>query len=378
MDYLLNQEHIQEKFAYWKQQDTWRELSSPKGIDFSSNDYLSFSSHPHIQKKLIEALEDGIPLGSGASRLLRGNTLEHERAEEEAEKFFHSEAALFFSSGFLANHALFSTLPSRKGMVIGDRNIHASIKEGARASHASWVTVPHNDVQAFEDVIKKARNDGVKDIWLAVESLYSMDGDFAPLKDLYNLAKKENTMLVIDEAHATGIYGPTGRGLWEKLPRDENIITVHTCGKALGIGGCFIASSAMVRNYLVNAARSFIYTTAPSPLLTRAVREVLLLVDKEPWRREELLEKIDFAKSIFSQATPASPIIPIMLYDNQRAIQVAKFLQKEHFDVRAIRAPTVPTGTARLRITIHWKQTCLEIKQLGEALERAMEYHGVQ
>jgi len=213
-----------------------RHLSPREKIDFSSNDYLALSQATTIRKSLINALDQGIAMGSGGSRLLRGNHPEHENLEHQAAVFFGSQQSIFLGSGYIANFALLTTLPQRGDLIVYDELIHASCHEGMRAGRADREAARHNDVNDFDRKIKRWRNQGGKGrIWLVVESLYSMDGDRAPLAELVSLADKHEAFVLIDEAHASGIYGPDGRGLGSPYEGRGNIISTHTCGKALGV-----------------------------------------------------------------------------------------------------------------------------------------------
>ena len=248
-----------------KEQGRHRTLNLPFGIDLTSNDYLGFSTHPALRDKAREIIDSDGPVGSGGSRLLRGHTESHENLETFAAEFFGCGKALFFATGFQANYALFTTLPARQDTIIFDSLIHASARDGIQAAHARHIKVRHNDLNAFEEALKKAQ--GQK--WIAVESVYSMDGDIAPVSGLLSLADQYDAFLIVDEAHATGIFGPDGKGFTGGLPH-ERLITLHTCGKALGVAGGLVCAAAEVTDYLVNKARPFIYSTAPMPLQAAA------------------------------------------------------------------------------------------------------------
>ncbi|MET0376283.1 MAG: aminotransferase class I/II-fold pyridoxal phosphate-dependent enzyme, partial [Rhizorhabdus sp.] len=242
-----------------------RRLIARAGHDFASNDYLGLSTAPELRAAVAAALDRGVAIGAGGSRLLRGNDPEHEALEAEAAAFFGSEAALFFSSGFAANSAIFSTLPAGRDLIVHDALIHASAHEGMRLSRATAISAPHGDVRAFEVAIRDWRAAGNKGrVWIAVESLYSMDGDIAPLDDLAALADREDAFLIVDEAHATGVFGPDGRGLAHMLEGRENVVTLRTCGKALGCEGALVCCPRVLADTLVNKARGFIFSTAPS------------------------------------------------------------------------------------------------------------------
>jgi 8-amino-7-oxononanoate synthase len=366
------------KLAGLHRKSRLRALTPRQGIDFTSNDYLGLADAPRLKAAITDAIERGVPVGAGGSRLLRGNHPEHEALETEAAVFFGAERAIYFGSGFAANVALFSALPLRDDLVLYDALIHASVHDGIAAGKAKAVAVPHNQVEAFEREINRWRQAGGKGRpWIAVESLYSMDGDRAPVAALADLAGRHGGFLVVDEAHATGVFGPGGRGLAAELEGRGNVVALHTCGKALGLSGALISLPAVLADYLTNRARGFIYSTAPSPLMAAAVREALRIVADEPWRRIRLEELINLAsEQLRSQlaVTPGgSQILPVMIGDNARALKIATRMRDGGFDVRAIRPPTVPEGTARLRISITLNVEESQIADMVGLLALAME-----
>jgi 8-amino-7-oxononanoate synthase len=334
-----------------------RVLVDRAGADFSSNDYLALAGSERLAAAIASAVQRGVPAGAGGSRLLRGNHPEHEALEAEAATFFAAERVLYFGSGYAANTALFSTLPQRGDLVIYDTLVHASAHEGIQAGKAQAVAAAHNDAASFEQAIKRWRADGgTGHPWIAVESLYSMDGDRAPLTELAAVAERHDGFLVIDEAHATGVFGRDGRGFAADLKNRANVIVLHTCGKALGVSGALLGASAVLCDYLVNRARGFIYSTAPSPLMAAAVRQALAMLVDEPQRRADFDALCRFANSELTEklgvAGSGSQILPVLIGDNGRAVRIAARMRAEGFDIRAIRPPTVPEGTARLRIAI--------------------------
>ncbi|WP_028745071.1 8-amino-7-oxononanoate synthase [Rhizobium mesoamericanum] len=334
-----------------------RSLVAITGADFTSNDYLGLAHSVRLAQAVRNAMDRGVPVGAGGSRLLRGNHPEHEALEQEAAAYFGAARALYFGSGYAANVALFSTLPQRDDIIVHDVLIHASAHGGISKSRAASVATAHNDVDAVADAISRWRRaGGTGRAWIAVESLYSMDGDRAPLRELMELARQHDGFLVIDEAHATGVFGRGGRGLSEALGHAENCITLHTCGKALGASGALILGPAIICDFLINRARNFIYSTAPSPLMAATVREALRILDDEPERRDKLAGLVSFAgremEAAIGMHAGTSQILPVLIGDNRRAVQIAERLRGEGFDVRPIRPPTVPEGTARLRISI--------------------------
>lgn len=357
----------------------YRVLATAAGIDFSSNDYLGLAGSAELKAAAQAALERDVPIGAGGSRLLRGNHREHEALESEAAAFFGAQSALFLGSGFLANVALFSTLPQRGDLVVHDALIHASVHDGLRMGKAERAAVHHNDAQAFEDAIKDWRAaGGAGTPWIAVESLYSMDGDRAPLSDLMEIADRHAGYLVIDEAHATGVLGPEGRGLAAGYEGRDNVISLHTCGKALGVMGALILGPQVLRDYLVNRCRPFVYATAPSPLVAALVRAALLICRFEGGRREKLQRLVDHTGQLLKTRcaidASGSQIQPIIVGSDEKAVQLAAAMQAHGFDMRAVRPPTVPEGTARLRLslTLNVDEACLEsmMAVLGVELER--------
>lgn len=362
---------LNEKLKRLESRGRLRALNLPLGIDLTSNDYLGMAAHPALRDAAIEFLQQGGDIGAAGSRLLRGHTKAHADLEDYAAGFFAAEKTLYFSSGFQANAVLFQALPARGDTIIFDALIHASAREGIQNSLAQQIRIAHNDIEAFEAALKAAK--GQK--WIAVESVYSMDGDFAPLAELYELACRYDAILIIDEAHASGVYGAGGRGLAYDLifspspsiplPAGrgkhvsagrgifpDNLITLHTCGKAIGVAGGLVCSNASVIDMLINTARGFIYSTAPMPLQAFLVQKSLeILGGAEGDRlREKLFVQCRQAQNLFGGA--GSPIVPIIIGDDTAAIFVAQNLQQNGYDVRAIRPPTVPEGTARLRVSL--------------------------
>jgi 8-amino-7-oxononanoate synthase len=349
-----------------------RTLSGRGGADFSSNDYLGLAASGELAGAVSAALGRGVPVGSGGSRLLRGNHPEHEALEAEAAAFFGCERALWFSSGFAANSALLSTLPQRGDLVVHDELIHASAIEGMRLGRAEHVAVRHNDAQAFELAVRGWRKrGGTGRVWLAVESLYSMDGDRAPLDDLAVIAARHDAILLIDEAHATGVFGPDGRGLAAHLDGRDNVITLRTCGKALGCEGALVCAPAVVSDFLINRGRGMIFSTAPSPLMAAAVRAALGLLKSQPQRRNMLWQRVRLAEQLLGPlgaTVSGSQILPLIVGEDGPTMARAAALQAAGFDVRGIRPPTVPHGTARLRIAITLNVSEAEIAGLGDAM----------
>ncbi len=351
-----------------------RNLNVAQGADFSSNDYLALVDSDYLRNIASQALERGVPVGSGGSRLLRGNHPEHEALEAEAAAFFKAPQVVYFASGFDANQAVFATLPQAGDLVLYDALIHASIHTGLQAGKAKTKNVPHNDIAAFEAAIRQFRaTEKSGNLWLVVESLYSMDGDCAPLTELSALADRYGCFLYVDEAHATGVFGADGRGLAAELAGRDNVLILHTCGKALGASGALLCAAKPLIDVMINRARGFIFSTAPAPLQAAIVRGSLKTLTAEPQRREKLHALIRHAEKNLQPS--GSQIIPFIVGDNQRAVAMAEAMKNHGFDIRAIRPPTVPFGTARLRISITLNVDEAQITRMAEVLEQIAHSH---
>jgi 8-amino-7-oxononanoate synthase len=358
-------------------QGGYRHLRASTGADFTSNDYLAIAASGRMRQAVMGALERGVPTGSGGSRLLRGNHAEHERLEEAAARFFRAERALLFGSGYAANTALLSTLPQRDDLVVYDEYVHASVHDGMKLGRARFISFPHNDVTAAASAIQTWRQGGgMGTPWIVVESLYSMEGDRAPVAELKALAEHSAAFLLIDEAHATGVFGADGRGLAAEFEGSDHVLMLHTGGKALGVSGALVTGPAILCDFLINRARQFIFATAPPPLVAVALMESLAILREEPERRARLAVLADYAREAIRKrldlATPQSQILPVRIGESEPTVQIAEKLQAEGFDVRAIRPPTVRQGTARLRLSITLNIDEAAIDGLVGALERAL------
>lgn len=322
-----------------------RSLRSPQGIDLCSNDYLGLSAHPLVKQRMAAAVCE-FGCGSTGSRLLRGERDCFSALENRFAQFKGTERALYFSSGYLANLAVLTAIPESGDVIFSDERNHASLIDGVRLSKAKRVIFPHNDVNALARFLSQEQ--GQK--FVVTESLFSMDGDFAPLHEYSALCRETNSALIVDEAHAVGIYGKHGSGLIG--PEDEVFLSINTAGKALGAAGAFVNGPGWAIESLVQRARPFIFSTAPPPALAAAIEAALDVIAAEPERRTRLLARsADLHERLGVPGT--SQIIPVILGSNERAVEAASKLQREGFDVRAIRPPTVPPGTARLRISVN-------------------------
>jgi 8-amino-7-oxononanoate synthase len=352
-----------------------RSLIARAGVDFSSNDYLGLSGDPTIGAAIADAVARGVPAGAGGSRLLRGNAPEHEALEAQAAAFFGSEAALYIANGFAANVALLSVLPRAGDLIVADELAHASMHDGIRQSRAQAQFVRHNEAQAFDDAIAVWRaSGGTGTPWIVAETLYSMDGDIAPVVDLAQVAQRHEAMLLLDEAHATGVFGPDGKGLTAALEGADNLVTLHTCGKGLGVEGALVCASQSIIEMLVNKARPFIFSTAPSPLMAIAIGAALKRIAgaRGDELRAELRARIATAQRLLCEPlglpAPASQILPIILGGDRATMDAAETCQRAGFDIRGVRPPTVPAGTSRLRISFTLNSTLDDISALAETL----------
>ena len=333
----------------------FRQMRLPNGIDFVSNDYLGLAQHPC----LIQAIRDSLgalPAGSGGSRLLRGHHQIFDAIEGQLAMFSGSESALLFGSGYAANIGLLQAIVSPDDLVVSDERNHASLIDGIRLTKAATAVYPHQDLDALETALRKPRKGRA---FVITESVFSMDGDLTPLGEVCDLAERAGAVVIVDEAHATGMYGTRGAGRVEELGlRDRVAATIHTGGKALGSGGAWVAGSRALRDVLVNRARSFIFSTAPMPVLGAALAAGLHLVTHEPGRRCEVHRKAALLRRKLDEAGVTcggeSMIVPIIAGANEVAIALQSGLMAAGFDVRAIRPPSVAPGTARLRVTVRY------------------------
>lgn len=343
-----------------------RRLTVHEGLaDFFSNDYLGFARskalHTAIQQKEKEyALT--VCNGSTGSRLLSGNSLLAEEVEKQLAVFFQTEKTLLFNSGYNANVGVLSAIPQKGDTILYDELIHASLKDGARLSFAERLSFRHNDLEDLERKLKKAGGD----IFIVVESIYSMDGDSAPLKELVILARQYDACIIVDEAHSTGTCGEMGRGLAHQEQVQHDIdIRIHTFGKAMGIHGACVAGSAVLIDYLINFSRAFIYTTAFAPHAFVSVQCAFEMLQQSADTINALNKNIEMLASGLQQHScylaGSSPIQVLKIGGNDVVKHLAAAIQEKGFDVRPILSPTVKKGEERLRICIHAYNTEQEI-----------------
>lgn len=363
---------IAAKLKEREQSGLLRKLSSTEvPFDFCSNDYLGLGRSGELKTFIENEIETigGIRNGAGGSRLLSGNHQITEETEQFVANFHHAEAGLIYNSGYDANVGLLSSLPQRGDTIITDELIHASLIDGARLSYAERYKFRHNDLNDLEQKLRLAK--GI--IYVLIESVYSMDGDLAPLKEILELCKRFAANLIVDEAHATGIFGKKGSGLVNELGLENDVFArIVTFGKAVGVHGAIILGSKDLRNYLINFSRSFIYTTA-APLhqiiAVKCAYKFLLERDLQSEITAKISLFTDFAESIAGLSTSSSTIQTMLFGNNADAKEAALVLQNEGFDVRAILSPTVPLGKERLRICLHTFNSDTEIINLINQLK---------
>jgi len=365
------EDFIRKKLEERRVNGTYRSLKpESKLVDFCSNDYLGFARSEAL-KELIEKEIEANPNamnGSAGSRLLAGNTAYAEALEKQIAIFHKAEAGLVYNSGYDANVGLFSCLPQKGDTIIMDELVHASIIDGARLSFASRYSFRHNDLQSLEEKLKRAKGNS----YIAIESVYSMDGDTPPLNEIADMAKQYDAKLIVDEAHATGLYY---NGLVNQSGLEDKVFArVATFGKALGCHGAIILGSALLREYLINFSRSFIYTTA-APF--HQLASVKCAYELLAFSQDEI-KKLKANISLFKEKIgPKHNLLPsdsaiqcIVIGGNVCTSQLATQLQNAGFDIRPILSPTVAAGSERLRICLHSCNTGAEINSLAEALNK--------
>jgi len=340
-------------------------------VNFGSNDYLALAADPRLADAAAAAAEQE-GWGSGASPLISGHGRSHERLEERLAEFEGTQAALVFSTGFAANAGTIAALVGPGDVVFTDRKNHASLLDGCRLSRADVRVNAHGDYEHLEQSLSKAAK--YRRRLIVTDSLFSMDGDLAPLCELADLAERHAAMLMIDEAHATGVFGPLGRGVAEHLGVEERVhVRVGTLSKALGSMGGFVAGSRSLIDWLVNRARPYVFSTAPPAAVAAAAVAALDIAGNEPQRRTGLLARADvlrrrLAEQGWNVGKSASQIIPVIVGRPERAVELAAALGERGLFVPAIRPPSVPEGEACLRISL----TCAHTQEMAEQLTEAL------
>jgi 8-amino-7-oxononanoate synthase len=369
---------LQQELDSLRRANQFRTLECVSGINLCSNDYLGLAADPRLKQAASQAIERSARVGSTGSRLLSGNSREWEALENDFAEFAGTESALYFGSGYVANIGLLAALLGPGDVVFSDALNHASLIDGIRLSGAAKVVYPHCDLEFLECALRdRAGTDGARVI--VAETIFSMEGDTAPFAGLLKLARKYSAGLVVDEAHATGVCGPQGRGVAAELGAQREILAiVHTCGKALASAGAFVCGSRTLKDYLVNRARTFLFSTAMPPYLAGQIHAALDLARQAQDRRAHLREiskalRDGLAAASLPFGTGATQIVPVILGGNEAALHVASELQRCGFAVRAIRPPTVPAGTARIRISLTSAVTRDQVDRLVAAIAAAVK-----
>ncbi len=374
---LLNK--LQQRLEF----NAFRSLPDVEGlVDFSSNDYLGFSQNRDIFEKAHQYLVDAnnINNGSTGSRLITGNHALYKETEDFIAHYHKAESALIFNSGYDANVGLFSSVPQKEDVVLYDEYIHASIRDGLRLSNAKSFKFRHNDLCHIENLIgRHKRNDG--EVYIVTESVFSMDGDSPDLKNLIKLSQKYKCRIIIDEAHALGVFGSKGEGLVQQLGFDDKVFArVMTFGKGLGCHGAAVLGSQQLREYLINFSRSFIYTTALPPHSLAVILTAYRQLNNNLSQQKELkniisffiaeVQRLGLEKSfIYSVSAIHCTIVP----GNEKVKNISSVLQQNGFNVKAILSPTVPQGQERLRFCLHSYNTKQEVTAVLTLLKQFLQ-----
>ncbi len=350
-----------------------RSLQQIAGVNLCSNDYLGLSESTILREEIGEAVRRAQHVGGTGSRLLSGHFADWDEVESEFAAFAGTEAALYFGSGYAANLGLLASLLGKEDLVFSDALNHASIIDGIRLSGARKEIYPHGDLNALEAALRAHAGEACRKI-VVTESVFSMDGDVADVGAIVSLAGRFGASVIVDEAHATAVHGPGGRGIVAASNNTDNVLAVlHTCGKALASAGSFVCGSAVLKEHLVNHARTFIFSTAMPPYMAAQIRAALRLARGMNAQREKLLATArQFSGALQSEgwntSGTESQIVPAIIGTNGDALDAAEHLQREGFAVRAIRPPTVPEGKARMRFSLTSLIEQNELKRLQSSL----------
>ena len=357
-------------------QDTHVKIEGKTYLSFCSNNYLGLASHPSV----VAAVKDAVELygwGAGASRLVSGNMTLHETLENEISKFKKKDAAIVFPTGYMANLGVITSLVSNGDLVICDKLNHASIIDGCRLSGADFRVYAHCNMEKLENILKKSAKYNCK--LIVTDSVFSMDGDLAPLPDLVKIAAKYNAMLMVDEAHGTGVFGENGRGVVEHYDLGNEVyVVMGTLSKAIGSLGGYVSGDIDLISYLRNKARTFMYTTALPPAVCAASIAGIKLIQEDPSMRVSLWNNVRFIKDKLNSLnintiSSESQIIPILIGDAKKAVKVSKLLYDNGILIPAIRPPTVPANSSRLRMTVMSSHTKQDLERLSQTLSDVLD-----
>ncbi len=364
------EQRVRAQLEALQDQSLLRSLEEPAGLDLCSNDYLGLARHPRMRRRLGEAVQ-ALGVGSTGSRLLRGHRAAFKTVEERFARLKGTPAALYLGSGWAANLGVLSTFPASGDVVFSDELNHASLIDGMRLSKARHVVYPHCDCEALSRLLESEQCASQR--FVVTESLFSMDGDIAPLERLASLQAEHGFALIVDEAHAVGIYGQSGSGLIEASGCEDAVfVSVNSAGKALGVSGAFVCGPQWAIQLLVQSARPFVFSTAPPPALAEAIDEALDLLADEPERRVRVLEHGGLLRESLGMAPSNAPIVPVIIGPSAAAVRAAASLRAEGYDLRAIRPPTVPAGTARLRVCLNADLSRAEVTGVAGSIKRTL------
>jgi len=359
--------------ANLRERSQLREFAESQGVNFCSNDYLGLAEDPRLKRAVMDTVAKSARMGGTGSRLLSGHDPVWNQLEEEFAGFAGTEAALYFSSGYAANVGLLTAVLGNTDVVFSDALNHASLIDGIRLSGARRVIYPHLDLNVLQDELRARERETCRRI-IVTESVFSMDGDIAELRAMQNLASRYGASLIVDEAHATAVHGPGGAGIVAQAGLSADVLAVvHTCGKALASAGGFVCGAKVLRDYLVNHARTLIFSTAMPPYFAGQIRAALKFARQMNDQRELLQRKArSFAAALRSDgwdiSGTGSQIIPVIIGANNAALAAAQLLQQHGFAIRAVRPPTVPAGSARLRLSLTAPITENALQRLRECL----------
>lgn len=372
-------QRIAEDLDNLRERSQFRSLETVQGVNLSSNDYLGLATNPRLKEAAVRAVERTRRIGATGSRLLSGNAEEWQDLEADFAKFTGTEAALYFGSGYAANVGLLSSILKPEDIVFSDAMNHASIIDGIRLSSARRVIYPHADLHFLECSLREHQG-GTGAHVIVTESVFSMEGDVAPLADLFALARKYAAEVVVDEAHSIGVLGPEGRGVVaENRLERQALAIIYPCGKALASAGAFVCGAANLKHYLVNHARTFIFSTAMPPYLAGQIRAALDLARGADSERTHLSQIANSLRELLSASglnfrASSTQIVPVYLGSNEAALEIAAKLQESDFAVKAVRPPTVPAGTARIRLSLTSRITANDIHRLASVIGEACKF----
>jgi len=385
-DALAEEHRERRERALWR---TRQQLNSPQSVEvirgsnrflnFCSNDYLGLANHPRLKEAAVTASKTW-GAGSGASHLVCGHQASHHRLEEELADFVGAQSALLFSTGYMANLAIPQSFLSRNDLLVQDKLNHASLIDSASLCRATFKRYRHNDINHLQ---KSLNTEKYRRTLISVDAVFSMDGDQAPITQLSDIAEENQAVLLIDDAHGFGVLGEQGRGSYSAnrlIPNGPRLM-LGTLGKALGSFGAFVAGDRVYIDHLKQFARTYTYTTALPPAVAEASRTALSILQDEPWRQEQLHQNIEYFRKCVADIglelmSSQTPIQPLVLGDEKNALAASQILENMGIWVSAIRPPTVPADTARLRITLTAEHKREHIDQLLEGLQQIGGDHG--